>query len=226
MKGLMIGCAVVLAVGVVILFAGGYFLFGNVKTMVEGIEDSGKTFNELEEKFPFTPPEDWVILADRFDVYLASRSQVASALVDFTTDLEEESNWKKPMKVISSIPDLVRKTTEILTENEMSLEEFRWYSREVSLVLRLVDADPEQYPEFEELVKVNRKASDPGNNIWIGAQAGKKKPGPMEPHLDPRRIIIPAQNIDIVQSKIASLLDSAEAAQITAMFDFTAEDWN
>lgn len=102
-KGLLIGCVVLIFVGLVSVGVGGYFLKNWVqKKSAEvgnalGTKDSeyGKKTEELKKKYPFTAPADKVITEDELVRFLAVRKSLYSVWMQHEAEFKEMTQKKE-----------------------------------------------------------------------------------------------------------------------------------
>lgn len=246
MKPLLIGCSVVFLLGIVGVVLAGFLFFGNVKDFVEDFEESGDRFTQLEKDFPFQPPEGWAIDPARFEVYLACRQGVFDLVEQAESDLDQEPGWKKPVRSLSIFPDVIHQTAQVLTRNEMSLTEYRWYDLEVVLVVEkssLEEELREQVVPRGELAEADSTAekSEMGSKedrFWRevrdafdleefdggGASVSWKMEQNQgldldEMRIDARRVLIPEVNTELVRQYRDQLLETAKVTRLTRMFN-------
>lgn len=127
-------------VGLVVLIVGvlavvyGPDLYRHGKALVGPIVDIAQAENEmaaLNDEFAFTPPEDRIVPADRFEVFLEIRRSLLPQYRDWQ-DLERklerqnQENWQDAMEALSAVQSIMNLQLETLRSFGMSPAEFVW----------------------------------------------------------------------------------------------------
>ena len=107
--GCGVGCGAIIALGVVLLVAGGL-------SLTEGLKDSVQAGESLEERFgaegSFTPRPDGSIPADRIDVFLEVRDALAPSRESLTRSFAGLPASEEELKRFDQLPLMERlKTT-------------------------------------------------------------------------------------------------------------------
>lgn len=91
---------------------------------------------KLDERFPFTPPEDRGITEDRLEAFLGIRADLQPRYEAWQSLIEEvektgEESWDTAREVIVATRDVIIAQIESLERNQMSKAEFRWLEQQV-----------------------------------------------------------------------------------------------
>lgn len=142
-----------LVVIAIIIFTGvvayqGYQFGKNIHETYLAVSEN---YHEVDQQFPFTPPEENVLKEDRFKAYLTIRGNMTNFATDYVNKFEEigkkiEKNFEAPgffnkITGISSITEIVKHAVnmaaeignhhvELLEEHKMSWKEYEWLTRQ------------------------------------------------------------------------------------------------
>lgn len=151
MRGLLIGCGVILLIGVILA---GYFGYRAVKA-VRGIATAAAQIQSdlaaTNQDFPFAPPADGLVDEERFGVWMEARRDLAAASDELLGRFEEGNNvWA----MMGSMGDLFTKPGEAMVQAlnsaRMSVAEYQFIAGQVYGTLD--NGDVRAMPEAEALV--------------------------------------------------------------------------
>jgi len=154
-KGWWIGCGTLAVVGVLILvLAVGYFAT-RAKDFTQSIETARSRYVELNREFRFTPPESGSVPGDRFSKYIQVRMNLSEALAP----LSNSRGFVQGLSAFASLPEEVSRThVEALRQNAMSLDEYRWITRQ----MYTPEADEEKRNDADPAVRHLRRTLEAG----------------------------------------------------------------
>ncbi|HSP06141.1 MAG TPA: hypothetical protein VLR94_03140 [Acidobacteriota bacterium] len=174
MKGLLVGCVIVIFVGIVAVVGGGYFVKNWLHKESEkvgnllGTENSeyGKKVAELKKKYPFTPPADNLITEDQLVRFLSVRKALYSVWKQHESEFKEMA--RKQEKLSSAMKGLevmqeVRKVQVVaLDQARMSQEEYGYLDSSVYGIAtrRMLDHVPDEFIQ-SQLDNLNKALEDP-----------------------------------------------------------------
>jgi len=129
-KVVLIGCGVVLIVGIIVIAAGGFFVRSKFKEFTEGAGDYEKTNKELSQNYPFTPPANGVITEKQLQRFLAARKQIYAVYQRYEGEFKKLENKDRDLSVVtkgwSFWKDLRKEHANALQAQKMSPEEYRY----------------------------------------------------------------------------------------------------
>jgi len=171
------GCAVVLLIGLLVVGYVGWRFSRFANEFAEQMVEIGDRFEQFDAQFPFTPPDDGLVEANRMDTWLRLRRDLVERGDRFTESFKHFSStgW------IAGLPELKNEFLELADDGfevfetvGMAPKEYRWIRGLVIGVLSSGDARDK--PEMRELVeafdKVDRQSRNgpAGNSVRsIGA---------------------------------------------------------
>src|SRR5215471_18990374 len=98
-KGWLIGCGTLAIAGVILVVIGGTYVFQQVGSVRQDIQDANHNYAETNRDFPFTPPASGELNAERFTLYLKVRTVLESALAPV-----QENRGLKRLAAIAALP--------------------------------------------------------------------------------------------------------------------------
>ncbi|MCI0413198.1 hypothetical protein L0222_10420 [bacterium] len=129
-KVVLIGCGIVLVIGIIIIAAGGFFVRSKFKEFTEGTSDVEKTTKQLSQNYPFTPPANGVITESQMQRFLAARKQIFSVYKRYEGELKKLDKDKPDLSVLtkgwSFWKDLRAEHAKALAAQKMSPEEYQY----------------------------------------------------------------------------------------------------
>ena len=164
MKGVLIGCGVVLAIVVIVFVVIGYFGVKFVKDIGQDMLVFKETFQELNSKYPFEAPEDGLIRSGQYGQWMDVRKDMQGSIAGFDS-LMQDFSLKSFQKIKDHTLNLVQDLTATLDTVGISPNEYLWISRQVAGALQSGDIryDPdlqEIATAFDELME---REDDHGN---------------------------------------------------------------
>src|SRR5207302_556229 len=95
------------------------------------MSDANQRYIDINKEFPFTPPPAGELNADRFERYLRVRGVVESAMTP-----AQGNRGLRRLLVLTSLPgEVSRVHVQALRDASMSIEEYRWITRQVYTTL-------------------------------------------------------------------------------------------
>ncbi|MBI1388604.1 MAG: hypothetical protein GC154_09175 [bacterium] len=210
-KWIFIGCGGCLGVLVLlILVAGGgcYFFLNKMGKFTARIDEVTRRVKEMNETYPFTPPDNGVMDPARFDDYLSIRETANQAGVDHFSWLfdmargdqqtERPSGLRMAMKFASlpqSFIDATETELDAMDEKEMSPNEFIFYTQSTaSEIISWLDEDDDalkskaqdylkRMTEMQERIREQEK-KNPHSNINAGVFERDEFVAEMKTHIN------------------------------------------
>ncbi|MBN1783121.1 hypothetical protein JW948_18440 [bacterium] len=130
MKGLLIGCGVIVVIIIIILLAVGYFGFRVFKDVSQEVVQLKETFGDLNREYPFAEPEDGLVSADRFRTWLTVRDGMSASVAAYDT-IMNDFNLKSFSKLKEHTVQSMHQLSVMLGDRQMSPDEYTWISRNV-----------------------------------------------------------------------------------------------
>ncbi len=200
MKKLVIGCAAVLALGVVGAAGASYFAYRTVTSTVAGFAQLG-SLPELERSIrrqgPYTPPASGVPSGAQIQRLLEVQQAVRTRLGDRAEEIEHRYRrlLAQDRAAVVDLPELVsayrdlaaayvdakRAQVDALNRAGLSLEEYRWTRSQVyaALGISLMDVDVSRIIQD---VKAGRQPDAPPVRMTAGANGSPAVQRLVEPH--------------------------------------------
>lgn len=127
-KGWLIGCgSLVLAGAGLVVLAVGFFAI-RATNFTRSIDEARDRYAGVNRDFPFSAPPNGELSSDRFERYLKVRAALNSAMAP----LSESNGPIEALTALTRVPDEVsRAHVDALSQNSMSLDEYRWISRQI-----------------------------------------------------------------------------------------------
>ena len=150
MKGLLIGCGVVLAIVIIAVVVIGYFgvqTFRNVGEQVDSMKD---TFAGLNALYPFEAPSDGLVSSGRFEVWLTVRDSMVTSIAAYDT-LVKNFSLKSVRRLENHTFKIMQRIGTQFRETGMSPKEYLWISRQMAGAFE--SGDLRARPEFSGLVQ-------------------------------------------------------------------------
>jgi hypothetical protein len=147
-KGWFIGCGTMIAAVIIaVVFAVGYFA-RRAAGFTHQLETARERYVAVNRDFPFKIPERGEFSAERFERYLKVRMAVNDAIAPLS-----KSNG--PLDLLSALSGLAeevsRAQANALREKAMSVDEYRWISRQVYTTIAAEPSQPDPDPTLVEL---------------------------------------------------------------------------
>ncbi len=150
------GCFSVIAVLVILLIIGGWWIKNYTNRIQQNYEELSAKHDQLNQEYPFTPPGDKSIDPDRFDKYLSVRDQVITKVetnLDWLIKLANSPDIKGGMSIfglISKFVGLPMTLINIDTSRVQLLEAVQMSSKEYEYLTRVTAAEILSWRELEE----------------------------------------------------------------------------
>lgn len=143
--GVLVGCGVIIVIGIIAIVAGGWFvktkIDQGVKTVknIAGSEDSeyGQRSAKLAKEYPFTAPADGIVPESQLTRYLDVRKAMFVVYQQHDAEIKQiEAHKDKPqasdlMNGASIVNDLRLAQVAALEQQKMSLDEYRYMTNAV-----------------------------------------------------------------------------------------------
>ena len=163
MKKVLIGCGAVFLIGLLVVGYVGWRFSQLANEFREQMIEIGDRIERLDTQFPFTPPDDGVVKADRMDTWLRIRRD----LVERGDRVIETFEHFSSAEFVTRLPGLKDEFVALADDGvdvfetaAMSPEEYKWIRGQVIGVLASGDARAK--PEMSEMVeafdKVDRQS--------------------------------------------------------------------
>jgi hypothetical protein len=138
-KGWVIGCGTIIVIGVLILVLGGGFVAQRVREARDGIEEAKSRYEQINRDYPYTPPASGALDSDRFRRYLQVRRAVDSAMAP----MQERRGFRRLIALTTLPEEVSRVQVDELRQQAMSLDEYRWISRQIYTTVAAEASRPE-----------------------------------------------------------------------------------
>ena len=161
-KGWFLGCGVVAAVAVALLLLGVGYVATRASNVSHEIESARERYAQVNRDFPFKPPPSGELNAERFVSYVKVRAALDSAVAP----LRNSSGPLQGLSVLLNLPaEASGKHAGMLHDQSMSLDEYRWISRQLYTTVAAEQnrADPD--PAIRNLNSILNSASGPRGGI-------------------------------------------------------------
>lgn len=172
MKKFLLGCLVLI---LIIAGIGGYLLYkgaGMVKEMAKGVEQTQARVTQLNQQYPFTPPDDGVVPAARLDAFLEVEAELGQQTKETQQKLEGGKAgigeaFRTGMALATSL-GMSEEKIAALEAHQMSPAEYNWTLRQVAGTLQsdAAHADAALQPiaaSFQEATAQANKNGQGGN---------------------------------------------------------------
>jgi len=164
MKGVLIGCGVLLAIVVIVFVVIGYFGVKFVKDIKEDMVVYQESFEELNEKYPFEEPVNGLIGSGQFQRWLHVREKMTSSIAGYDT-IAQHFSLKTIRKFKQHTLSIVEDLVSTLDSVGLSPKEYIWMSRQTAGALRSGDIryDPELRDIASAFDEMTEKEGSSGN---------------------------------------------------------------
>ena len=149
MKNVLIGCGVVLLIVLIVGFYLCYHVVRFTKDVTVEMAEIEDQFTALNMQIPFLPPDDNLIRADRFDLWITVRLQLINE-VDEVNELFQNFSIKAIPNIRQELFDIANVMVAELDTLSMSPREYVWILRLVVGVLK--SGDGRQTPELKSVI--------------------------------------------------------------------------
>lgn len=147
MKKILIGCGVIILLGVigfcVLIYVGYQYGKGMVKDMAEMQEK----YVSVDAKYSFKAPDDGMMTAEQMDKWIAVRKDITGPCEQFSMFFgkkPEGNPFSLIKKMFSLINQVAGEHAKSLDQHQMSREEYAWITSEVLGVLDSGDAQKDE----------------------------------------------------------------------------------
>ncbi len=236
MQKLLIGCAAVLLIVGAICCGGVVWVGYQVNRTIAGWTESFEALGQLDERYPYEPPEGRTLEPNRLDAYLAARTEVveqlsqrnriARAFLQQEEEiLEEMGPFRFFREFFALLPATMTTVESALDQREMSLSETA-YIIQTSYLTMLLGADmgdERMESIFEQLISgaegVNETLDDVGNV----EQEDRLDVQEAIDNLRRLRDTVPQENYDLIAERREQFLQYPAIAYLEFLF-LTASD--
>jgi hypothetical protein len=150
MKGLLIGCGVILTVVIIAVVVIGYFGVQTFKNVGEQVDSMKDTFAGLNALYPFEGPSDGLIPSDRYEIWLTVRDSMLTSIAAYDSIVKNFS-----LKSVGRLKDhtflSMQRIGKQFKETGLSPKEYIWISRQMAGAF--TSGDLRARPEFADLVQ-------------------------------------------------------------------------
>jgi hypothetical protein len=162
MKGLLIGCGVILAIVIIAVVVIGYFGVQTFKNVGEQVDNMKDNFAGLNALYPFEEPSDGLIASDRYEIWLTVRDSMLTSVAAYDTIVKHFS-----LKSVGRLKDhtfmSMQRIGRQFRETGMSPKEYIWISRQMAGAF--ASGDLRARPEFSDLVQAYDELEKDDENI-------------------------------------------------------------
>jgi hypothetical protein len=212
-KGWLIGCgSIVVLVGLAVILATAYFAT-RATDFTRAIEDARDRYAGLNRDFPFQVPAPGALSEDRFKSYL----KVRAVLHDALAPLQNSRGVVEGFSQLARVPDEVsRAHAEALRQQSMSIDEYRWISRQVYTTVVAESSRPDPDPAIRDLQSSMQRGPGRRGGIRIGRDSDSDDA--LDPGLlDLSLLRIPDATRQMVQQHAAELARSSNASMADSL---------
>ncbi|MBZ5575474.1 MAG: hypothetical protein LAP40_02810 [Acidobacteriia bacterium] len=165
-KDWWIGCGALAAVGVGAVVLGGFYFAGRAGEVSQGIQHAQDRYADSNREFPFTPPAAGKLSPERFSRYLKVREAVDTAMAP----VKSGEGIVSFLSALTGLPEQVsRAHVDALREQSMSIDEYRWISRQVYTTVAGEPYRPDADPEIREVQRSFEAAFRRRNGLQVQA---------------------------------------------------------
>ena len=210
-KGWFVGCGFIAAVVVVAGVLGiGYFA-KRATDFRQQLDTARDRYIAVNRDFPFKVPPNGELQADRFERYLRVRAALDAAV----TPLSKSNGPIAALSALSALPDEVsRAQANTLRENSMSLDEYRWISRQLYTTIAAEAARTDPDPALAELRRTLQISSQRPGGIEISS--GSRRSSSSDPlgqgMLDFTWLRVPESTRSIIRQHVPEIAKTRAAA--------------
>jgi len=185
MRKLLIGCGIVALLAFCLVVGVAIWGVMKVKKFNDGLVKVKAAYEATNRSYPFTPPDPPAMRAERFEKYLAVRSELAKSLqgeLDQLNELDQaakNSGGRRPQVGFSDVFNMFGLPERIgtahvkaLERQSMSVDEYLWHSK---IVLGTIHQAVEEGKEIADELKKpygDVGAGVPGSPSRVGPSAG------------------------------------------------------
>jgi hypothetical protein len=211
-KGWLIGCgSLVVVVGLVVVLATAYFAT-RATDFTRAIEEARDRYGDVNRDFPFSVPASSGLSEDRFKSYMKVRAALHTALVP----LRNSNGAFQGLSALTKVPDEVgRAHVAALREESMSIDEYRWISKQVYTTVVAEASRPDPDPAILALEQNIGRGSGRRGGIRILSDADSSdalNPGMLDLTWlrvpDTTRAIVREHAAELAQLSNANMADS------------------
>lgn len=167
-KGWWVGCGTLALAGIGAAVLAGFYFAGRAGEVSQGFQHAKDRYTESSREFPFTPPAAGKLSSERFSQYLKVRQAVDAAL----SPLKSGQGILVMLSSLTSMPEEVsRAHVEALRQQSMSIDEYRWISRQIYTTVAGETHRPDADPEIREVQRSLEAAVRRRNGVQVQAEA-------------------------------------------------------
>lgn len=162
-KGCLIGCGAVLVIALLLLGFGIFRIYRSTQQYAADIDKVMAAYEQTNEDFPFTVPEEGQMEPERFETFVDIRSQlidVGYQQIGFpVSEIGDATGTEQPSfgDILSSFKSIMRLPVKLgkahenlLQEQGMSLDEYYWYDQAFIATMRQAAASGD--PFYKEVI--------------------------------------------------------------------------
>jgi hypothetical protein len=208
----LVGCGTLVFAGIIVLLIGGGLVVRRVGTVRQDIEEANQRYSALNHEFIFTRPANGELSEERFARYLAVRQVVDSAMAPV-----READGLGRLAALTRLPrEVSRVHVEALRRESMSVEEYRWITRQLYTTIAAERARPDADSVLQELARDFEAIFRRQNGIRINGNAD----GDLfrEGALDFTWLRVPPATRDIVRKHAGELHTTVNASVADQVF--------
>ena len=201
----LIGCGVLVALVIGLLVAVFFVVKSEVQEFTDAAGEASTRLEEVKEKYPFTRPDEGVMSEDRLLVFLQAREKLSVFVEEQVESLEKGGNWfAKARKVAGAFQEFMPALADALGEAGMSPAEYAFISREIAYCIQYARRDEvlTEFPQMAELHGMPGSEEDGEGDddpfASIRTQSENDAVLSSISMIDPYRLIVPRENLEIV----------------------------
>ncbi|MBI1852898.1 MAG: hypothetical protein HYR85_21365 [Planctomycetes bacterium] len=209
-KGWWIGCGVLVVIALVVVGIGVGFVVSRARDVAHGLEQAGDRYQALNREFPFVVPTDGRITEDEFARYLDARRAIQATLAGEPG--QENRGFLEGLRFLSSLPDQVSRVhEEALRRASLSLDQYRWVSRQIYTVIaeeiNRPDGDPSIVKLREAFEQHGRRSERPAFGLQMSTSRNDPFGGAL---LDLSWLRVPEETRALVRSHAGDLSETPD----------------
>jgi hypothetical protein len=179
-RGWLIGCGTLAVVAALIIVAGVAFVATRAKEVVNDVETARTRYADVNRDFPFQLPPAGEMNADRFARYLKVRAVLDAKVAP----LKDSRGVVQSLYILTNMPDQVSQAhVAALRENSMSLEEYRWISRQLYTTVAAEQQRSDADPAVKDLRRILNGGGGRRGGIQIRTNDSRSSEDTFDPNL-------------------------------------------
>jgi hypothetical protein len=159
----LVGCGTVVIAGIVVLLIGGGLVVRRVGTVRQDIEEANQRYAALNREFVFARPAAGELSEERFARYLVVRQVVDSAM----TPVRDVEGVRRLIALTTLPREVSRVHVEALRRESMSVDEYRWMTRQLYTTIAAELARPDADSKVKALAQDFQATLQQQNGIRV-----------------------------------------------------------